>query len=249
MAKGKTMERGKKQLLKITALMMTVLVLWMMLAACSDMSPGEPGQGWESSEDALTEEEIPQDDGQAEDNSEREAQPDESLPDPEIPEEENPDSADILLSEEEYRQAVWDIFKKLSNASAEASAGMASTDINVQLEAAQLLVEKAVPLYQEMASLQVQDSLQQIREKIVVGAEASAELLNLSQELLELVTAPPSDMDVPSRIQEIQEQTSALEAQAQQLSEGLSALGLGEAESRTETKEDSSPDAGTGETK
>ena len=168
--------------------------------------------------------------------------------DPETPEEENPDSAYIVLSEREYRQVVWGIFEKISDASAEASAGMASADINVQLEAAQLLVEETVPLYQEMAGRQVQDSLRQVREKIVVGAEASAELLNLSQELLELATAPPTDMDVPSRIQEIQEQTFVLEAQAQKLSEGLADLGLGEQGSLTEMEGDGSLDAGTDET-
>lgn len=148
---------------------------------------------------------------------------DESLEEPEADTEVAPDvdpeteSAGDALSEEDYMAKIGELSGKIATESAP-YATIDTTDLATAIPQVQEMGKALKPLYEELANLQAPEKYAEAQAKIKSGASASAELLEISLEILE-------NGGDDAKVAELQEKYANLQTAANDLAAGASMLG------------------------
>lgn len=200
----------KNNLMKKWIAVAMVCLMTASMAACgnSEKAPAEENGN-------TTQEETQTTDTPAEDESLEE----EPEADPEVEPDVDPEteSAGDALSEEDYMAKIKELSEKIATESAP-YATIDTTDLATAIPQVQEMGNALKPLYEELANLQAPEKYAEAQAKIKSGASASAELLEISLEILE-------NGGDDAKVAELQEKYANLQTAANDLAAGASMLG------------------------
>lgn len=131
-------------------------------------------------------------------------------------------TAGEALTEDAYKAEMLRIYNEIT----EKSAGMASidmTDPTAAIAAMKPIIADVTPLYNEMAALVAPESFKDTQATIAEGATASAELLDLSRQMLEVATGETSG-DATKMQADLQTKIAELTPKATAFGEALTSV-------------------------
>lgn len=133
------------------------------------------------------------------------------------------------LSDEEYVAKVTELYTAIQNESLSAMQNIDQTDMVQMGEATKKMVETVKPYYDELATLKTSGTYAEAASQIQTGATASAKMLDISLELINLGLEGGSanEDEVMKKAEELQAQVTTLAADAQLLSTGITTVMAG----------------------
>ena len=129
------------------------------------------------------------------------------------------------LSEKDYVAKVSELYGNIESTSADAMAGVDTTDTQAVIDATQQMINDVKPIFEELGGLQAPEKYADQQAKIKAGCEASVKTLDLSLELTEMAVdaqnGKVSAEDTQKKTQEITSQMAELQAVAADFSTAI----------------------------
>lgn len=130
------------------------------------------------------------------------------------------------LSDEEYVAKVTELYTAIQNESLAAMQNIDQNDTVQMAEATKKMVETVKPYYDELATLKTSGTYAEAAGQIQTGATASAKMLDISLELINLGLEGDSanEEKIMEKAEELQAQVTTLATDAQLLSTGITTV-------------------------